>query len=94
MGHEQLRLDARRIIFGERGDLLEQRAAGRIVKEAARDAPGRLGQAAEDGFGKVGKRRPPRLAADTRGQLLGKLKGDVALHHASPASLTPENCQR
>jgi hypothetical protein len=76
---EQRGFGAGRVIFRQVGDRLEQLRPAVIVQPARRDGRDRRGQAGED-IGAEGRVR------------FGSV--EAMLHHASRASLTPENIQR
>ncbi len=92
MGLEQRRLDARRVIFLELGDLLEQLRADGVVEEAARDAPRRASEARQHGFGEFvaraparwararSQRRPLASAAEARRRPPSRLAGQAQAH--------------
>jgi hypothetical protein len=76
---KQRGLDARRIIFGKPGDLLEQLGTGAVVEPARRDRARTISQSVQ------------HIAAE-RG--IGGAQRIEQRGHKSLASLSPANCQR
>src|SRR6185503_16548249 len=87
MGLEDRRLRARGIVLRQSRDLLEQLAAARVIKKAARQSFLRPRQAVEDGYGK--------LVVVERKSLRQQLTRVGMQHHSiSVARRRPMNCQR